>query len=263
MRWTNYRTDPHTIIKNKSLINRTLLLDRAKMDAAGSPCTYFKNWAFNEDGTIRSGLTKCYCWSGQESQPDKKHALCMGTGYLEGYQKYGYKEIVFSTPSPITKTAGIVITSGTKPNDRFAMSSSNLVETITTQQIDITRLREIEYFYITGKNDPSNNRVRFYYTINDTNWTEIPMESFTSDISTHRVVPTYNWNVYSSTWIKFRFTLEKRYATSPSPELNSVRFKFRTMPIYGDIDSRFDYIRVPAFLAAREQPKQIITSLII
>lgn len=258
MRWTNNRIDPHSIIKDKALINRTLLFNRSKMDAAGFPCTYYKNMTFNPDGTIRPGLTKCYCWSGQEAQPDRKHALCMGTGYLEGYQKYGYNETVISTPSTLTKTSGIVITSGTKTNDRFVMSSTNLVETITTQQIPLDRFYDVTYFYATGKNDPTSNRIRFYYTTNDTTWVEIPMEVYNSDISTHRALVTFNWGLLTASWVRFRFSLEKRYTTSASPELNSIRFKYRDMPNYGDIDLRFSDVRIPAFLAAREQAKQII-----
>ena len=276
MRWTNNRIDPRRIIKDHALINRTLLIDRSKMAAAGSPCTAFKNQTWNPDGTIRAGLTKCYCWDAQQAAPDKKHSLCMGTGYLEGYQKYGYKEVVISTPSTITKTPGIIISATDKPNDSFTMSSTTLVETVTTAQIPLVRFQDVSYFYARSKFVATDDRIKYFYRTTDTTlvpatntvpahtietpWTEITMVDYASDLSTQKAADNYVWHLTGATWIKFQISFQKRLSTSPSPVFNSIRFRFRNMPNYGDIDSRFHYIRIPAFLAAREQSQQQITA---
>ena len=112
MRWYNgRRIDVRRIIDEKNLYERTLVNNRALMDGFGTPCTYWKNTAFNEHGErlpIEEG-NKCYCWSTQDSQPDARHLLCLGTGILSAYQKYGYKEITLAAPSKYAKVGTGII----------------------------------------------------------------------------------------------------------------------------------------------------------
>lgn len=270
MRWGNpFRVDPRSVIDKYQIYNRVLNRNRAKMRGAGSPCTLFRNSAITLYGTAPEGLTKCYCWdkSGDSdndtevnSQPRRDHFLCMGTGYLEGYEKYGYETFVISTPSSLSfSSSDIMIGNDSKgePN-RIIISGSTLSESIETENFPLTNFQEVDYFLAKDKVDKDTNRINYYYSIDDGNsWIEIIMIDYDSTKLGNRQSSGFYLPI-GTTQIKFKVELQKNGNSSPSPRFNSIRFRYRNHVNIYDMDPRFE-IHIPAFLAAREQVTLEIT----
>jgi len=261
MRWTHGDRIPaiKSVMDRYNILNRMVDRNRAKMWAAGSPCTYWRNSGITSIGTQNTEETKCYCWStpedgdSQQSAPDRKHFLCMGTGYLSGYQKYGYNEITLSTPSTWTKSSSNIVISGTRGSS-FIISGSSQSETLTSERFILDRLQEVTFFYANDFMDADQNRVEYEYSTDDINWIDITMSDIESPLANRQG----GLSLATSTgYIRFRITLKKRYATSPSPKWNSIRFRYRNHVTLQELDPRFN-ITIPSFMAAREQQtKQI------
>jgi len=266
MRWTTpFRVDPRLIIDKYHLYERTLNRNRAKMRAAGTPCTYYRNSAITLYGTAPDDLTKCYCWSKTEdaetkeikSSPNRDHFLCMGTGYLQGYTKYGYHHIVVSTPSDISFSSNSISVGQDQSGepDRFSMSSaSSTEEYLDTENFTLDSFKEVDFFLAKDKTDADTNRIKYYYSTDDGgNWTELTMEDYTDTELGNRKATGFSLPE-GTTQIKFRATFQKRYAASPSPQLNSIRFRYRYHVKITELDPRHT-IDIPAFLASRDQVK--------
>lgn len=230
------------------------------MWAAGSPCTYWRNSSVTKIGALPTGLTKCYCWSTPSSgdvqtvSPDRKHFLCQGTGYLEGYQKYGYTEITLSTPSTLTKSSQNIIVRGERGSS-YSISGNSLVETLTSEKFTLTNFKEFSHFLVNDKTDPDQNRIEYEYTINEVDWITIELLNY----SEKQIANRYGILDLPSDCesIRFRIRLRKKVATSQSPMWNSIRFRYRKQISLRSMDPRFA-IDIPAFMAAREQQtKQI------
>lgn len=269
MRWTIPYRLPNIkqTIDHYHLYNRTLMLLRTKMAGAGSPCTYWKNTAIDIYGRLDASKTKCYCWKKTESddeimqsQPDRSHALCIGTGILEGYQKYGYEEIVVSTPSTVTFSSDEIVVGqdATGEPDRFVMSSnSSTEEYLETENFVLTNFQAVDRFLATESSKADTNKVEYYYSTNDGgDWTQLTMIDHTANALGNKEASGFTLPV-GTLQIKFRVTLRKRYNTSSSPLFNSIRFRYRNRRIFSNIDPRFN-VNIPAFLASREAPKEII-----
>jgi hypothetical protein len=266
MRWTTpVRVDPRSVIDKYHLYERTLNLLRAKMRGAGSPCTYFRNSAITLYGTEPEGLVKCYCWSKSgddsnanqiKSSPDRDHALCMGTGYLEGYQKYGYHHLVVSTPSDVTLSSNniSVLTNSNGTPTAFSISSpTSTLEYIDTENFILENFQDIDFFIARDSTDPAINRVKYSYSIdNGISWSDITMIDYSLTRFGNRESSGFILPVLTPQ-IKFRITLQKRTASSPSPSFNSIRFRYRYQPNLSYIDPRYSDITLPSFLASREQ----------
>lgn len=253
MRWTSrQRTEIRGVIDKFQIYDHVISMLRTKMRGAGTPCTLFSNSAISFYGTAPEHLTKCYCWGNQENQPNRSHFLCLGTGYLEGYQRYGYEEIVVSTPSTVTKDASVITTqvSG-DPEVYFVISSPSVTQgIITTQSLSLTRCRAFDRFIVNDSTNSAQNSIRYYYTIDNNTWIEIPMTTYnTNKLGTRQGTFTLPQGTES---IKFRIVLQKRYANSPSPKFNSLRFRYRNQKTLVEMDPKFD-INEAAFLACREQ----------
>jgi hypothetical protein len=255
--------DVKGVMDRYGILNRMINRNRVKMAGAGSPCTYWRNSAISKTGLTPEGLTKCYCWAtptgsgdSQQSAPDRRHFLCMGTGYLEGYQKYGYKETVLSTPSAFTKSSQNLVISGER-GSAYSLTGTSLSETLTSGVITLTRFKEVDHFLANDATDADQNRVEYEYSLDGTNWTAITMVAYTGESrlankqSSGFTLPT------STGSIQFRIRLKKRFASSPSPKWNSIRFRYRNQLTLREIDHRFA-IDIPSFLAAREQQKKSI-----
>jgi len=266
MRWTapHRYPDIRRTIDKYGLYNRTLTLLRAKMSGAGSPCTYWKNDSLTIYGTYNPNLTRCYCWkktegteiavTQEQSSPTKDHFLCMGTGMLGGYQKYGYTEIVFSTPSTYTVSAA-ALTVGNDTNgqpDKFMLSGTTTSASIDTQNYTLTNFKDINHFIVKESTDTNANRIEYFYSIdNGSTWAQITMIAYTSTRLGNKQASGFTLPV-GTTQIKFRATFKKKTATSTSPLLNSIRFRYRNQPTLVELDTRFD-VEIPSFLTCREQ----------
>jgi hypothetical protein len=241
------------------------------MAGAGSPCTYWKNESIDFYGKFNTDLTQCYCWDKDDSsdnpttaskaQPDKDHFLCMGTGMLGGYQKYGYEEIVFSTPSTFT-TSNAALTVGTDSTgepDRFILSGSLTNGTLDTENYTLENFKGVDHFIIKDRTTLGTNRIKYHYSTDDgSNWTELTMTEYTdNDLGTEQAsgftLPE------GATQVKFRVEMERRYTSSPSPLFNSLRFRYRNQIKLADMDTRFSSVAIPAFLASREQTVMEVT----
>lgn len=272
MRWTNPHRQPdiRRVIDGYHLYERTLMLLRTKMAGAGSPCTYWKNEAIDFYGKLNTDLTKCYCWEKDDesdapttsvkSSPDKDHFLCMGTGMLGGYQKYGYEEIVFSTPCDYTTSTGDVIIGADSKGekDRFLLSGADTDGHLITENYTLTNFKEVDHFIVKDYEKDKVSRCTYYYSIDDGgSWTQLTMIDYAeTDLGNREASFTLN---EGATQIKFMVFLERRTATSPSPRFNSLRFRYRNQLKLSEIDSRFSDITMPAFLASREQTIMEVT----
>ena len=270
MRWANSGRLPDIkrVIDRFQLYDRILQRNTALIQGYGTPCTSYRNTSINEIGVSPDPDTsiKCYCWSTpvagggstytQEMQPDRFHFLCSGTGWLEvnnsvgGYQKFGYKEHIFSTPSKLTRSTKDLVISG-KRNDSYNLSGSSLSGTLDTDMITLSNFKDIDYILISDFSEDFANRLKYYYTVDNTNWVELNTISFTSSIVANKEA-TLSLPV-GSTQIKFRILLEKRNATATSPKWNSIKFRYRHSYKLSELDDRFSDIEIPAFLASREQ----------
>jgi len=253
MRWTNTtRNDIRGVVDKYNIYNRLLNRNRIIMNGFGSPCTLFKNSTITPIGNVVPGLTRCYCWNSQTNTPDKTHILCDGTGYLEGYQKYGYKEYTLSTPSKYDyQSPGVIVQADRKA---FTLSGTALTGYIETTWLSLEKFCEVDYFLVADQFDPSINRVRYYYSIDGTTWTELTMVPST-DLLSNRKAQLLVFTEPYPTQIKFRVVFERKTSTSPSSKFNSIRFRYRNHPTLWEIDNRFN-IHIPAFLASRVAPTE-------
>lgn len=269
MRWAvPFRVDPRSVIDKYHLYDRTLNRNRAKMRGAGSPCTIYTNPMVTLYGTEPENLTKCYCWEKTseveetdiKSQPNRDHFLCMGTGYLQGYGKYGYEDIVISTPSLLTFSSSSIAVaqdSSGEP-DRISIMSTSTLESFETENFSLTNFKEVEFFLAKDATDPDTNRIKYYYSVNGgSNWVELQMVTYTTTKLANKQAINFYLNE-NSAQIKFKVELQKRYSNSPSPRFNSLRFRYRSHPTLRELDPRFE-IDIPAFLAAREQVRLEVT----
>ena len=257
LRWSAPRLPDVRRVSDKFQIYNTIInRNRAIITGTGSPTTFWRNQAITPVGTINTNLTRCYCWDDQLTNPDRKHFLCTGTGFLESYQKYGYTEIIIATPTTtITKTASIV-KSGTR-NSAYSISGTSLSETITSDRYNLTHFRAVDYFFANDSSDLVNNRIEYAYTIDDINW--IPI--VTTNYANYANVPIANKTATISlpvgtAHIRFRAVLKKHLSTSASPAFNCIRFRYRNQYTLAEIDDRFSYINVPSFLASKEAVSQ-------
>ena len=233
------------------------------MRGAGSPCTIYRNSAITLYGIAPEGLTKCYCWSKSgndefateiNSQPKRDHFLCMGTGYLQGYEKYGYESIIASTPSNLSfSSLNITVAKdSTGEPDRIIISGASQNESVETENYILTNFQEVDHFLAKDATDVDTNRIKYYYSTDDGNtWTQLTMITYTESRLGNKQSSNFNLPV-GTTQIKFKIELSKRTTTSPSPRFNSIRFRYRNHVTLYDLDPRFS-IQIPAFLASREQ----------
>ncbi len=250
MKWpSRSRTDIRGVIDRFQIYDHVITQLRTKLRGCGTPCSLYSNVAITFYGTAPENETKCYCWNEEKAQPDRAHFLCLGTGYLRGYQKYGFDEQVVSTTSIVTKDSNIEI--GGEEGSLFTISSNtSRTGSITTERFTLTRFEDIDRFLINDHIDPSVNRIQYYYSTDDINWIEIATSTYTTSKLANKQ-GTFSLSV-KTPYVRFKITLLKREVTSPSPEFNSIRFRYRNQKKLGDIDPTYplDY---PAFLAARDQ----------
>lgn len=262
MRWTQRsRTDVRAVIDKFDIYGKVLAESRQKLRGAGAPCTYYQNTSLTYYGTAPTDATKCYCWGQQQTAPDRSHFLCLGTGYLEGYQKYGYKEHVLSTPSTFTsKDTGIVV-SGERGGEYILSSNTATQADLIFDRIPLTNFYEVDRVFIKQKVDLTVNEIQYFFTIDDINWIRIPLNAIADNplCDFSGILNVFSIIQPTTTFIRFRIRFRKRTVTSPSGQFNSIRFRYRNQLLLSETDQRFSHISRPAFLAAREQQTIEIT----
>lgn len=257
MKWSTPRLPDVRRVSDKFQVYNTIInRNRAIITGSGSPTTFWRNQSITPVGTINTSLTRCYCYDAQANTADKKHFLCAGTGFLEAYQKYGYTEVIVATPTVgVTKTANIIV-SGTR-GSAFTLSGTSLSETITSPRYTLTNFKAVDYFFANENVDLVNNRIEYSYTTDETTWIPLVLTVY----SNYSTIPIANKTATftlpeGTTHIRFRAVLKRKTSASPAPAFNCIRFRYRNQYNLGDIDDRFSYINMPAFLASKEQVTQ-------
>ena len=258
MHWaTPARGDIRRVVDRNHLYNRIINNNRIILDGHGTPVTYWRNTSVSAIGKapkVTEGAIKCYCWDTNQAQPDKKHVVCQGTGWLtHTYQKYGYQDHVFSTPSPLFRSTNDLVVTGER-NSQYELSGISTIGTITTEKITLTNLKEAIYVLINDVSDAKHNRIEYSYTLDDVHWLPMTVEACEAPVCNkvaYIILPE------TATFIRFAIMLRKRTPSSPSPSWNYIRFRYRQMLNFEDIDSRFP-IPFPAFLASRNNPETLI-----
>ena len=258
MRWAvPARGDIRRVVDKSHLYNRIINNNRIILDGHGTPVTYWRNTSINEIGQspkITHGAIKCYCWDTNQAQPDKKHVVCQGTGWLtHTYQKYGYQDLVFSTPSPLFKSTADLVIDGDR-NSQYSLSGISTVGTLTTERLPLINFKDVTYILINDESDSTHNRIEYSYTLDDIHWVPMIVEACTAPVCnkvSYIIIPQ------DATFIRFAIMLRKRSASSPSPSWNYIRFRYRQLLNFGDIDPRFP-IPFPAFLSSRNNPQEQI-----
>jgi len=271
MRWSHPEKLPNikTTMDRYGILPRIINRNRVKINAAGSPCTYWRNQSISALAKVPTeDIDKCYCWSdptedsngdAQRSQPDRRHFLCHGTGYLPGYQKYGYTEIVIGTPSAFTLTSDSLVITGNR-NSTYTLSGRTTSEDLTSERITLTTFKEVEHILINDVMDLDQNQMEYYYSVNDVDWIELDdTADYTGLSPEYRIANKQAFLTLpeGTEYIRFRIRFRKRTTSSIPPKWNSLRFRYRKHPILSAMDPRFA-IDMPAFLAAREQESRVI-----
>lgn len=279
MRWSvaDRLPDVQRTVDRYHILDRTVNRNKVKIWNSGSPCTYWRNTALDAIGKRPEHELKCYCWSepvtGVDSQigtPDKQHFLCAGTGVIGGgaisgigknlpavggYQKYGYVELVLSTPTPLTKSSNNLVIIGERGSS-YALSGTALNETLTSERFSLHNFKEVDHILMTESIDADQNRIEYKYSIDDSTWTDLVVTNYSNSQLGNRQA---SLSLPEGTeYIRFRIILKKRYATSQSPKWNSLRFRYRHLLILNQIDPRFS-TAIPSFLAARQPQSKMIT----
>ncbi len=186
------------------------------------------------------------------------HFLCSGTGILDtddsggsgvlvggGYQKYGYREHIISTPTKgLTRSSNNIIISGGRKS-RYVISGGSTTETLTTPRYQLFNFKEVDYILMNQVIDNTQNRGEYYYSLDDSTWTQLLLVEYLPTVDITRKIATtqaYLDLPENTEYIRFRITLRKRTATSPSPEWNSIRFRYRNMKNFNEIDPIFSDI---------------------
>jgi len=228
--WGNLRKDPYAVIKEKSLLERrTDWQEKTVLEAMGTPITV---WKWNNSGIE--------CWCNKDGIPDSRHKLCYGTGYLDGYQKYGYITKTFSTTSPNLILSNIRVSGNFGESFILKQGTEGYVE---TDWIELTNNKEYKYFKIFEKiEDIGNFWIETFYSLDGINWI-----SFT-DVST---IPL------SEEKIKFRIYLKRASIQMRMPSFQYFRFRFRTSPTLRELNPRFE-IDEPAILTVKSATERVL-----
>ncbi len=252
MQWTNpTRVDVRRVVDKYKVYERLLQRNRELMRGFGSPCTYYRNVTLTNVGTVQEGLTRCYCFNAQEGSPDRGHILCAGTGYLEGYQKYGYKEHTYATTSKFSISSSNI---QLQPDKKaFVLTGGSLSEYIQTDLIPLTSFRGFDYFLVSDYYDATYNRIEYYYSFDLVEWLPITMVLNTHSLF-NRKATSINIPTPTPPGIAFRIMFKKVNSSAPGPKFNSFKFRYRYLISLNEMDPRYS-LNMPAFLASRQPPR--------
>lgn len=230
-----FNKDPKGVIEAYKIIDRIIDKNEEELKSSGTPMTLWKYYPFGPS---------CTC------EKDATCSLCYGTGFLNGYQKYGYYTYTYASTSvgkqdrfglnlsgnvdvidiPQTTTTSFMLTSGT----------SGYIET-NWIQIKSPSWNAIEHTFIKAKIfTPPETAITYSFTIDGINWVMI------TDLTQPIPVPP------EAETIKIRLTLHRTSVYIPSPAINCFRYRFKTKPNYNLYDQRFKLADIPAFLASKQ-----------
>jgi len=227
--WGALRKDPFAVIERKSIIDREILWkEKTVLETAGTPIVY---WKYNRSGDI--------CWCFKDNIPDARHKLCYGTGFLNGYQRYGYRTITWATTSSDITLDNVRIAGRQKELFVLKQGTEGFIE---TEWVDLSENKEYVYFELFEKTEvPGKSWIEAYYSFDGTNWTQF------TDVST---IPFSNK-------IKFRVYLKRNSIQTRIPTLQYFRFRFRIRPTLREENPRFD-VDIPAILAVKSTAERIL-----
>jgi len=237
----HHKKDPKGVIDKNHIFDRIIDRNENILKSSGTPMTLWKYFPFGPE---------CTC------KKDKMCKTCYGTGFLNGYQKYGYYTYTFSSNSVgrddrygLNLTNVMLVDLPGRHSKAFKLTSGT-TGFIETNWIPASQTKE--HAYIKSMIfTPENTSVTYAYTIDGVNYTSIFDLQIPIDIPV-----TDN--------VKFRITLSRTSINYPSPALNLIRYRARIKDEYQVYDSkkhyggfwnddnRFDETNIPAFLASKQ-----------
>lgn len=256
MRYINgIQFDPRHLLDTHRTFEQAWNRHRVILSSLGTPITVFYSHGRDEidDLGMLKERQRCHCsfdQNGNKKDPDPDHRLCYGEGVLPGFEKYGYNTII------VTNTTKNVVENNVAfdgPNqegtyfNHYTLDNSETSGEIISPNYVIDSFYGITFFKFAQKNNPEQNRVRYYYsTDNGSTWVNIPVTYDTSG------KPTVDFSAFPEelTQIKFRILMEKRYTHSSSPKFSYLKFRYQSTPNLSEIDTRFKEIDMPATLTA-------------
>jgi hypothetical protein len=230
-----FHKDPKGVIHQLKILDRVIDKNEEELKSSGTPMTLWKYFPFGPP---------CEC------EKDSNCVLCFGSGFINGYQKYGYHTYTYADSSidlegkyglnltdnvesfdlPNTTTNSFMLTSGT----------SGYLET-NWVPISAETWRALEHTYIKARIfTPVNTSIMYSFTVNGIDYTNV------FDLQQALPVPE------DATQIKIRVTLNRNTISDPSPGVNCFKYRFRIKPFYSEYDSRFVEADIPSFLASKQ-----------
>lgn len=229
--------DPKGVIDNKHILDSIIDKNETVLKSSGSPMTIWKHYPFGPYCTCAIGEDK------KQIKPDSNCRICMGTGYINGYQKYGYYTYTYAADS-------------INSDDRFGLNLSNInIIDIPKQNSKAFVLEKgtsgyLETNWIPTKNGyehsylksmiftPQGTSVTYSCTFNGSDYILINHLDNIKDLEVKEA-------------IKIKLTLSRNSTNIPSPAVNAFKYRIRMKDIYYNYDRRFS-ILTPAFLASKQ-----------
>ena len=231
------RKDPLGVEKNKQIAEAIVQQNYLTLENFGMVCTLYKKFTDREH---------CYCWDPTYQQANRKCEVCSGTGYLDGYRKYGYRENTYGINSLTTTTPRLIgsnydtIGDVGKPKIAIVIKQGNSAW-VETEYISLDQVKDMGYIK-SGIYTPPNTSIVYKYTFNGSTYTTL------NDLSN---LSALNVAINGQTQIKFRIELNKLTSTAQSPGFIYIKIRMRVALKIGEINTRFTTIGIPAFLASK------------
>ena len=165
--------------------------------------------------TLDTGLA-CTCRKAETGQPNARCQVCYGTGFVGGFEKFGFSTIFIAANTPNLTLSDIIVAQ--KQPDQFEIAPGKTTGTILTPRFQITR----NFKYVSsliygfdGIRTPTRNGILVEYTSDGgTTFTEL-LAGNTSPLSE----PALN--------VQFRITLSRGTIDDPSPYFQILRARWQ------------------------------------
>jgi len=236
----HHKKDPKGVIDKLHILDRIVDRNESMLMSSGAPMTLWKYFPYGPE---------CGC-----KGDDRRCALCFGSGYLNGYQKYGYITYTYGSQS-----VGRI--------DKYGLNLTNIVDVpipymdaqafelasgttgyLETNWIPISNV--LEHTWVKSKIfTPEGSSVTYSFTTDGVNYTAV------YNLQDPLDVPE------GETQIKIRVTLSRESSDEQSPAVNLFKYRTRIFRTFEEkyksyhSDALYDkrpVIGVPAFLASKQ-----------
>ena len=165
--------------------------------------------------TLDTGLA-CTCRKSETSQPNARCQVCYGTGFVGGFEKFGFSTIFIAANTPNLTLSDIIVAQ--KQPDQFEIAPGKTTGTILTPRFQITRnfkyVKSLIYGF-DGLRVQTRNGILVEYTSDGgTTFTEL-LAGDTTPLSE----PALN--------VQFRIRLSRGTIDDPSPYFQILRARWQ------------------------------------